>query len=209
MFINSKMLSVVGVVLVTMVVSQAHANMITNPEFNDGLTGYDYPATITTSCTDKFYVGPKSALITFPSDYGAKDTTISQYLPVTAGDIYKISAAIAFQNINSAHVKVIWYESRGWYLKEDYVSYGQSGDSDWMVKSASFTAPVQYNPGYGTFDAAFARVMVFSYGPAVDTAPGYLWVDSFSVVPEPAAIGLLGLGGLLLARRRRAHCAST
>ena len=36
-----------------------------------------------------------------------------------------------------------------------------------------------------------------------DAPPGHLWVDDISITPEPTALILLGLGGLLGLRRRR------
>jgi hypothetical protein len=51
---------------------------------------------------------------------------------------------------------------------------------------------------------AFAEINIWDNGQYFNADNRALWRNTFAYVPEPATIGLLGLGGLSLLRRRRA-----
>ncbi|MBX3385241.1 MAG: PEP-CTERM sorting domain-containing protein [Phycisphaeraceae bacterium] len=63
--------------------------------------------------------------------------------------------------------------------------------------SAVYGVSLGVGSGWGTYDGAVDNVMIGFTG-----APMYSW--NFEVVPAPGSLALLGLGGLLAARRRRA-----
>ncbi len=44
------------------------------------------------------------------------------------------------------------------------------------------------------------------FGGSTDVRVGEFFIDNVSVVPEPASLGVFGIGGLALLRRRRLAC---
>ena len=83
------------------------------------------------------------------------------------------------------------------------------GEISWQdLSSAGFTAP--FSPG-NILPAGLSEAQLTSFLTAADYASAFGSGGAFNVtslastpIPEPASLGLLGLGGLALLRRRRA-----
>jgi len=66
-------------------------------------------------------------------------------------------------------------------------------DTSWTARSTSLLVPA---------DAVSAKFVLENYRSLTGGENGALWVDNFIVTPEPMTVGLLGLGTLLIRRRR-------
>lgn len=93
----------------------------------------------------------------------------------------------------------IWdYDGVAWYIAEQSIveyDFATDPEDQWITLSTSLTAPAatsEFQLGKFTFGLRFV-------GPAF---AGTLDFDNASVVPEPATMALLGLGGLLLRRKK-------
>lgn len=61
---------------------------------------------------------------------------------------------------------------------------------------------IPFNSGVvGAGDRLFIEIVYVGPGPSAN--PGFTGVDNIAVIPEPATLVLLGLGGLLMLRRRK------
>lgn len=98
------------------------------------------------------------------------------------------------------------YNKIDWAGAGIYITYWDSGwtvlDGDWF--DITFTS----EEGTGTwtpFSTDFTTVADTAHMEVKVSMGGWgtMYVDNVSVVPEPATLGLIGLGGLLLAGRRR------
>ena len=91
------------------------------------------------------------------------------------------------------------FETNGWFdMAEASFSIGMGGSSTHCVfdyAAAGYRGTDYCNPGdaYGSIIVAYNA-----------DAPVYMYIDNIMMtIPEPATIGLLGLGGLALLRRKR------
>jgi len=66
-------------------------------------------------------------------------------------------------------------------------------DTSWTARSTTLSVPS---------DAVSAKFVLENYRSAEGGENGGLWVDNFTVTPEPMTVGLLGLGALLIRRRK-------
>ncbi|CAN5803409.1 hypothetical protein BH11PLA1_BH11PLA1_13880 [soil metagenome] len=116
------------------------------------------------------------------------DRSITQLLPTTAGQQYQLSFYVFNGQVNGGtgdHFQVTWEGQI--ILDQNPILFP---GSQWSLFSTNVTAGVSGSLlGFAAFDA-----------------PAFSYLDDVSValVPAPGAAALLGAGGLLAARRRRA-----
>ncbi len=115
---------------------------------------------------------------------------------ITPGDLYTFSfSARAGVGVQDAafEYRIEWINAGGGEVSRDQI----------IIPAASLTS--LYQPfsvgGFAPLDAVDAKVVT-----AIATFPGStgnVYVDDASLVPEPTSLGLLGLGGLAMLRRKR------
>ncbi len=132
---------------------------------------------------------------------------------VDSADITLLTAAVAAPQIgvdtydfnednNSTKVDVAFFLYKVLDKTPDLDGDGDIDDADFGIAFASFTGPGAGNPGYNPiadFDAdGDTDDADFGIAFSAFTGPGG------TIIPEPTSLALLGLGGLMIARRRRA-----
>lgn len=118
-----------------------------------------------------------------------------QGLAVSAGDVVQASAYIKELNgvVGAAGIlKIEWIDGTGNEISEVIESFVAT--SSWaLITGSSFTAPA------GTASVTMVVGHETANGGIVGATIGF---DNVSLTPEPVTIALLGLGGLLIRRRR-------
>lgn len=181
-----------GVVMGAMSMA-AQANMITNGDFESGtFDGWTVSANATgvASYYDGFTAESGSYFVYLCDTSGqAPYGTISQALTTTAGQTYSLSYWLASDGQTPNHFDASWNGS----------IIGGSAVSD--------ISPMGYTQYLFTVTGTGSDTLTFHE----QNEPGYLALDNVSLsastapVPEPASLGLLGLGMVGLALRRKSR----
>lgn len=170
----------------------ASANMLANPGFESGdLTGWSTDGgTWTLGTTD-----PSEG--TYDIEYAAtiSDERLFQAVTLTAGQLYTLTCDY---RVDTASV-----DAQGWrfaqlgfhdgspqwgnYVARDTID-DESTTAGWVQASVAYTPTTS-----GTYYVGFSSWQT-------DAVYG---LDNFSLVPEPATLGLLSLGGLAMLKKRR------
>lgn len=126
--------------------------------------------------------------------------------PVTPGAPYTLdffvagNAPVGFGPGSVLNVFVDFYNAGNGLVDRHLVLGGSTGPNSYVEKTFTVTAPA---------NAAFAGVFINFVTGAFETAAGDISIDNVQFidpnadVPEPASLGLIGLGSLALLRRRR------
>ena len=180
----------------------ASANLLTNGDFETGdATGwFTWGAN---AATYNATTQPTLPLIdTTSATLWWSDAGFGQMLDASAGQTFTLSGkinvyeALAWRN---AEIKIEFWDGDGTYGVDnclawavDYADY-QTTLNTWQDYSVTLTAPA------GT--TKVKALLVYSDWHATDMA-GKAAFDNVSLVPEPATLALLGLGGLLIRRKK-------
>lgn len=179
------------------------ANILTNGDFNTG----DFSSwwTWVPPDTDRnvqiepgsgySFDGTDNARIWSAADWGAGPGAIGQTVDMIEGTSYSFSfdySARWTESWGSADWLIKYYDSAwgdsGWEWGELYhESPAPNLEGEWLSFSQDFVAPA---------GAAHADFQIRAYNWTT------VYVDNVVVTPEPASLVLLGLGGLVLRRRR-------
>jgi hypothetical protein len=192
-------------VLAALLCTSANANMLANGNFNDPASGA-WP----TSWQGWNWGGGWSnhenvPSVTYDGSYyvvagaaGSGGGGFFQTIPGTAGTEYTLSVLSGADAwwLPTGTMAMIWLNGSGTEIGNatwntvDPAVYGQNYDipHPWASYSHSATAPV----GTTQIKVEFAA----------NNATGSVWFENAVLTPEPATLTILGLGGLLLRRRK-------
>lgn len=183
----------------------AAAADVTNGDFSSGLTGWTWtadagsePSMLATTAAGPFGTGPAFRVNAGSETAGnERGGTLSQSVALTGGVNYSVAAMLAIQNVSgspNADGGTITVTLGGSLI--DTFDVGQ------IAANTLLTHPVSGNftPG-STGNYAMELRFTRSFPNFVSNI--LHWADSVSVVPAPSSAALLGVGGLLIARRRR------
>jgi hypothetical protein len=172
----------------------AQANLLTNGDFNTGdLTGWWtwVPDTATQSITVQSavtYDSTPNALLASATDGSWQE--MGQSFVCTAGTTYTLDFVYNSTGWVGAGINLKYMDSGWGYINYEWISLLSSsteGTGTWTPFSYTFTTPA----GVGLTEVKFTM-----------GGWGNLYVENVNVVPEPASLFLLGLGGLTLLRKR-------
>lgn len=165
--------------------SAANAGIITNGDFEQGLTGWS--CTGADYCTTSATGGVPGAEMLGYDNIGY--TSLSQTVATAIGATYQLS-----------------FYSKATYIQGNEIGYSFSGFSNvvWVPITLAFTQSL------GSFTAVGAKTTV-EFFMATDPGTGTFALDTVSMVqtagavPEPGALALIGLGlaGFAAVRRQR------
>jgi len=172
----------------------AQANLMTNGDFDTGdLTGWWtwVPDSETQSITVQSVVAYDSSpnvLLSSATDGSWQE--LGQSIVCTAETLYTLDLVYNSTGWVGAGINLKFMDS-GWgyidYKWIDLLSSSSEGTGEWTPFSATFTAPA---------GAELVEVKLTMGG------WGSLYADNVSIVPEPASLVLLGLGGLTLLKKK-------
>ncbi len=203
-----KLMLLVGVLAVS-----AQANLLSNGDFETGdLTGWwtanwgsedQYIQVVTGSSyvAEIYTVGGDGVQL------GQDGVAVGAGLPVVVSLDYKVPA----DSYDAAGISVNYYDAEagwldyGWALIYDYEIAG-GGNDDWVsytTEGKPAGSGVEELEGLWTTPEGTAEIRMYlsQWGWVNGDGAHY---DNVVLVPEPATIAMLGLGGLALIRRKRA-----
>ncbi len=111
------------------------------------------------------------------------DTTLRAFVS------YEDAAGLRVDLNNDGISQVLGNGVQADYLKDRYMPTWVT-DAGWDPFTLDYSVPIGYS--IAQLDFTFS----------VEAAPGAVGIDQLSLIPEPMTIGLLGLGGLFLRRRK-------
>ena len=172
--------------------SVAQANLLTNPGFEDGFTGWSKVGEVRVETWDPHSGGHVAAISA--TWYDPPTGTASQQVSVTEGLPYVYNLWGLGDAATTAYfMKLKWYNASNSLLREDSQQISID-DTAWSLHTLTATAPT----GSSYVEVAF--------GNDVDAPCGKFDDVSFEAIPEPTSLLLLGTGlvGLFgFARRKR------
>ncbi len=178
--------------LVLVLAMSAQANMLTNGDFNTGdLSGWwswipmapDQGVTIETAYTYDFT--PNVMLWSNVAGDWARigqDTVIGENMPYTLSCVYNVASTTDSVGIGVKYLDDGWGEI-GW---------------EWIVLSDTGVQWLTYSGDFTTVPETAHIEITFQVG---DLSTAYF--DDIVLVPEPATIALMALGGLTILRKRK------
>ena len=214
LILEKKMKKKVLIILaICSIASVASANLLVNGDFSD-ITGAGWNAWNGTAVVNQDNAGAPLPLLT-PGDvayanYAGKawgnwaypwtNAGFSQVLPATAGDVYTLSGLVMHLSSDAmvgdtfAVIKLVFQDALGAELYgQDVVQVDATSLTDtWIPGSLTLTAPA----GTTQVEALFLHFQPSGVG------AGAAFVDNMTLVPEPMTLVLLGMGGLLLRKRK-------
>ena len=182
--------------------SQAQANLLTNGNFNTGdFTGWwtwvDEPANTSAEVQSTYnYDGTYNAKLSswntaWPTN---GPVAVGQTFDFTGGADYSLSFVYSTQwtDWGTADYLIKYYDA-GWTELVDYewdtLFYQEAGPTDWVSVYLEFTTPA-------TTAHVDVQFRAYDWADAV-------YFDDVVVIPEPATLILLGVGSLVVLRRRK------
>jgi len=206
MFVEDrKMKKVLLLMALLAVTGIASAELLTNGNFEDGDTGQVGVVAIpgwNSWGSNGWHNDDAGAVIDTKSmKFWWDGVGMFQDFAATAGVNYDYSVQVIDASRDTTpnnwdlQIEAEFYDAANTQLLAVPVGYFDSGiepDDTWVQIGSSVVAPV------GT---SYGRVVIRSLD-WQDGIGGALYFDNVSVVPEPATLTLLGLGGLLLRRRK-------
>jgi hypothetical protein len=197
--------------LVAVLVTSAQANLLTNGDFE---TGNLDPWYITNWGTEDQYItvvddGTKVAEILTVGGDGIElhqdGIACGAGLPVVVSLDYKVASG----SWNAMGVSINYWDASegwldyGWTLIYDNSTAG-GGDDQWHTyTTAGKPAGSGVGELEGTWSVPLDTAEITMYISQWGWVPSGAHYDNVSLVPEPATITMLGLGGLALIRRRK------
>lgn len=174
-------------------VGSASANMLVNGDFENNLAGWQAPDGNVVLDGYAPAAGSRAAMIIGIPDPVGVDVRLFQEISLTAGTTYTLSGKYRIDRAKDANN---WRPvSIGFFQTADFNgSLAQFTDTASAAKGWTDFS-IQYTPA--TSGNAFVLASVWK-------SAAIMSVDSLTVVPEPATLSVLALGGLTLIRRRRA-----
>ncbi|MFA5203116.1 MAG: carbohydrate binding domain-containing protein [Lentisphaeria bacterium] len=166
------------------------ANMIANPDFTNGTTGWtDHTSGKALWDSTNTNGSPYGANVQLTNNTWFGLVT-ADYLHVEAGTTYWVSFMAKMVSNTSGTNPYLLNALGGVYTSYTAVS------TEWRTYTYSFTANAT-----GVFEYTFLNCSLRPGQPADNTV--VIAIDHISVVPEPASMALLALGSLAVLRRRR------
>jgi hypothetical protein len=185
------MLGCMGMVLGLILVSPVNAEFIANGDFGTWESGWgeDNGARFTNSAGNPAWSG----VLTVGNSVLWQSLSA---LPANTQYTISIDGVGYNTNVGGLYVAMIYYHTNG-TMTSDAVLTIPSADlpTDWTTyTSSTFQTPT---------DLSYAKIWIAK----LSQVGGWVGVDNVkgTVVPEPATVGLLAIGGLLLRRQKASH----
>ena len=164
------------------IASGASANLVLNPGFETGAFDDWFHSGGALVVSDN---GP-SAAGSYAAEIPAPGNDIRMVsVSVVAGQTYDVSWDYKVDSDGEFSGNFRWFDSGGGWLGED--GFGHTTTAGWETRSfTSSAAPA---------GAVMADIVFFTQGSATT---GSMLVDNVSVVPEPATLCMVGMGGVAM-----------